>query len=146
MMPSPMLALDPAKVEREGPRRESVLFAGAAVVLVLLRSFVPTYYEGFDFGADQAIVGLMARHLSTMHDFPLYYYGLNYLLGVEAWIIAPFFWLLRSSVAAMRIPLVMLNVIVAVWLMAEIGKSHQLSRAMSFIAALPFIIPNPAVS
>jgi hypothetical protein len=129
----------------DGSRRESLLFTSAAVVLVLLRSFVPTYYEGFDFGADQAIVGLMARHLSTMHDFPLYYYGLNYLLGVEAWIIAPFFWLLRSSVAAMRIPLVILNVVVAVWLMAAMGKRLGLSRPVAFIAALPFIMPNPAV-
>ena len=30
--------------------------------------------------------------------------GLNYLLGVEAWIIAPFFWAARSSVALMRAP------------------------------------------
>jgi hypothetical protein len=130
----------------EGSRREKLLFTCAAVVLVLLRGFVPAYYEGFDFGADQAIVGLMARHLSTLHDFPLYYYGLNYLLGVEAWIIAPFFLLFRSSVAAMRIPFVILNVIVAVWLMAEIGERLRLSRAVSFTAALPFIMPNPAVS
>lgn len=67
---------------RSRPHR--FLFAGAAVVLVLFRSFVPTAYEGFAFDSDQAIVGLMARHLSTLHEFPLYYYGLNYLLGVEA--------------------------------------------------------------
>jgi hypothetical protein len=135
-----------ASLSSPGSRRERLLFTGAAVVLVLLRGFVPTYYEGFDFGADQAIVGLMARHVSTTHAFPLYYYGLNYLLGVEAWIIAPFFWLLRSSVAAMRIPMVILNVIVAVWLMAAIGKRLGLSQRVSFIAVLPFIMPNPAVS
>jgi hypothetical protein len=130
----------------DGSRRERLLFTSAAVVLVLFRCFVPTYYEGFDFGSDQAIVGLMARHLSALHDFPLYYYGLNYLLGVEAWVIAPFFWLFRSSVAMMRIPLVILNVIVAVWLTAGIRKRLRLSPAMAFVAALPFIMPTPAVS
>jgi hypothetical protein len=130
----------------DASRRQRLLFTGAAVVLVLFRSFVPTYYEGFDFGSDQAIVGLMARHLSTLHDFPLYYYGLNYLLGVEAWVIAPFFLLFRSSVAMMRIPLVILNVIVAVWLITELRKRLRLSQAMAFVAALPLIMPTPAVS
>jgi hypothetical protein len=128
-----------------GSRRERFLFTSAAVVLVLFRGFVPTYYEGYDFGSDQAIVGLMARHLIALHDFPLYYYGLNYLLGVEAWIIAPFFWLFRSSVAMMRVPLLILNVIVAVWLMAGLRKRLRLSPAMAFVAALPFIMPTPAV-
>lgn len=147
-----MAKLDPsAPVPRfvlflgDASRRRRWLLAGTAVLLVLFRSFVPTYYEGFDFGSDQAIVGLMARHLSTGHDFPLYYYGLNYLLGVEAWIIAPFFVLFRSSVAMMRIPFVILNAIVAVWLMAELGRRLRLSQAMAFVAILPFVMPAPAV-
>ena len=127
-------------------RRERLVFIGGAVVLVLFRSIVATAYEGFYFDSDQAIVGLMARHLSGWHRFPLYYYGLNYLLGVQAWIIAPFFWVFRPSVAVMRLPLVMLNAIVVVWLMAEIGRRLNVSRAMSFIAALPIIMPTPAVS
>jgi hypothetical protein len=141
--------LDPrprlARVFGERSQRARWLFAGAAVVLVVLRSFVPTYYEGFDFDSDQAIVGLMARHLSSGQGFPLYYYGLNYLLGVEAWIIAPFFVFFRSSVALMRIPFVILNAIVAVWLMTELVRRLRLSQAMAFVAVLPFTIPTPAV-
>jgi hypothetical protein len=131
---------------RDRLRREQFSFTAASVVLVLFRSLVPTCYEGFDFGSDQAVVGLMARHLSTLHDFPLYYYGLNYLLGVEAWIIAPFFWLFGSSVAMMRLPLVILNVIVAVWLVAGIRTHLRLSPGMAFVAALPFVMPTPAVA
>jgi hypothetical protein len=126
--------------------RRHLLFGILAVLAVLLRSFMPIYYEGYFFDSDQAIVGLMARRLATFHQFPLYYYGLNYLLGVQAWIITPFFWLFRPSVAVMRIPLVALNVLVALWLMLWCRRELRLSRALSFVAILPFLMPPPAVA
>ena len=52
-----------------------------------------------DFNSDQAIVGLMAKHLSEFRTFPLFYYGQNYMLGVQSWIVAPFFWMARPSIA-----------------------------------------------
>jgi hypothetical protein len=126
--------------------RERFLVAALAVAFVLLRSVVPTVYEGFYFDSDQAIVGLMARHLSNFQRFPLFYYGLNYILGVESWIIAPFFWTFGSSVAVMRLPLVALNALVAVWLMTALGRGLSLRPFVAFVAALPFIMPTPAVS
>jgi hypothetical protein len=126
--------------------RQQLLAIGAAVLFVLFRSFVPTWYEGFYFDSDQAIVGLMARHVSTLHRFPLYYYGLNYLMGVQAWLIAPFFWIFRPSVTVMRLPLVLLNAAVAAWLIAAFGKRLRLAPAIAFVAALPFIVPTPAMS
>ena len=78
-----------------GFSRDQLLVVAAAAMLVLLRSIVPTVYEGFYFDSDQAIIGLMARRLSAFEGFPLFYDGLNYILGVESWIIAPFFWLAR---------------------------------------------------
>src|SRR5712692_1004861 len=126
-------------------RRQRVLMGALVVALVLLRSFVATYYEGFYFDSDQAIVGLMARHLSRFQTFPLFYYGLNYMLGIQAWIIAPFFWLGRSSVALARLPFVALNAVVAVWLVRRFANRLGLGPAASFVAALPFIMPTPAV-
>jgi hypothetical protein len=126
-------------------RRERVAFGALAVALVLLRSFVPTYYEGFYFDSDQAIVGLMAKHLSSFQRFPLFYYGLNYLLAVEAWIIAPFFRIFRPSVAVMRLPFVALNAVVAVWLIGDLTRRLALRPALAFVAALPFVMPTPAV-
>jgi len=127
-------------------KRERALLGALAVVLVLLRSFVATYYEGFYFDSDQAIVGLMARHLSRFHTFPLFYYGLNYMLGVEAWIIAPLFALGRSSVALARLPFVALNALVAVWLVYRLTDRGGLRASTAFVAALPFIMPTPVVS
>ena len=127
-------------------KRERALVCALAVALVLLRSFVAAYYEGFYFDSDQAIVGLMARHLSRLQTFPLFYYGLNYMLGVEAWIIAPLFALGRSSVQLARLPFVVLNAVVAVWLIARLSGRNGLRPALAFVAALPFIMPTPAVS
>src|SRR3954465_4122967 len=127
-------------------RRQRALMAALAVALVLLRSFPATYYEGFYFDSDQAIVGLMARHLSRLQTFPLFYYSLNYILGVQAWIIAPFFWLGRPSVALARVPLVALNVAVALWLLRMFTARLRLRPTSAFVAALPFLVPTPAVS
>ena len=127
-------------------RRKRAVFCALAVALVLLRGFVATSYEGFFFDSDQAIVGLMARRLSSFREFPLFYYGLNYLLAVEAWIIAPFFWIARSSVTVMRLPFVALNAITAVSLVTALTGSLRLRPALAFVAALPFVIPTPAAA
>ena len=130
----------------DGGRREQLMVAALAVTLVLLRSVVPTVYEGFYFDSDQAIVGLMAKHLSAFERFPLFYYRLNYILGVEAWIIAPFFWMARPSVTVMRVPLVALNALVAVWIITALGRRLGLRPLVAFVAALPFIMPAPVVA
>ena len=43
------------------------------------------------FDSDQAIFGLMAKHLSELRALPVFMYGQNYILGVEAWMAAPLF-------------------------------------------------------
>ena len=66
-------------------------------------------YERLDFDSDQAIVGLMAKHLSELRTFPLFFYGQDYMLGVQAWIAAPFFWLGGPTVAMLRAPLLLIE-------------------------------------
>ena len=80
-------------------RRETWFFTTLAVLLVLLRAAVFVFRGYVDFNSDQAIVGLMAKHLSEFRTFPLFYYGQNYMLGVQSWIVAPFFWIARPSIA-----------------------------------------------
>ncbi len=127
-------------------RRQRALLGALAVGLVLLRSFPATFYEGFYFDSDQAIVGLMARHLSRFHAFPLFYYSLNYILGVQAWIIAPFFWIGRASVGLARVPLILLNIVVVLWLLRRLMNGLGLHPGAAFVAALPLIVPTPAAS
>jgi hypothetical protein len=126
-------------------RRERLACFILAVLLILVRSFLATWYEGFFFDADQAIVGLMAKHASDLRAFPLHYYGQNYLLGVQAWIIAPFFWIARPSVAVMRAPLILLNIAVGLWLIERLRRAIGLAPYVALVAALPLLMPTPAV-
>lgn len=127
-------------------RREAWLFTALAVLLVLVRSAVFIFQGYVDFDSDQAIVGLMAKHLSEFRTFPLFFYGQNYMLGVQAWIIAPFFWVARPSIAVMKTPLVLLNILAALLLMRGISRQLGLRPAIGFVAALPFIMPTPVVA
>lgn len=53
-----------------------------AAAIVALQSIVPLTSEQY-FDSDQAACGLMAKHLSEGRAFPLFFYGQNYLLGVQ---------------------------------------------------------------
>jgi hypothetical protein len=127
-------------------RREIWFFTILAALLVLIRSVVFILKGYVDFNSDQAIVGLMAKHLSEFRTFPLFYYGQNYMLGVQSWVIAPFFWVARPSIAALKAPLVLLNILAAVLLMRAISRRLQLRPAIGFVAALPFIMPTPVIA
>jgi hypothetical protein len=102
-------------------------------------------YERLDFDSDQAIVGLMARHLSELRAFPLFFYGQHYMLGVQAWIAAPFIWLGGSTVAMLRAPLLIINCVVAVWLVRHIARSTG-APWLALAAVLPFAAASPVFS
>src|SRR5437773_1090374 len=98
--------------------RRPLAFAGAAAaVLVVLRSIVWVAFEQSFFDSDQAITGLMAKHLAEGRAFPLLYYGQHYMLGVEAWLAAPIFLLAGPSVLTLKLPLVAINIAIAVLLL-----------------------------
>ena len=84
------LAARAADLEGGRPGRRLIICAGVAVAVVLVRSLVALLFEQV-FDSDQAIVGLMATHLSEFRSFPLFFYGQNYMLGMQAWMAAPFF-------------------------------------------------------
>jgi hypothetical protein len=130
----------------DSSRREQYAVIAVVAVLVLLRSVVPIIYEGYYFDSDQAIIGLMAKRLSAFQGFPLFYDGLNYILGVESWIIAPFFWLAGPTVAVMRVPLTALNIVVAVWLVTALGRRLGVRPVVAVAGALPFVVPGPVVA
>lgn len=99
-------------------------------------------YEQADFDADQAIVGLMAKHLSEGRAWPLFFYGQLYMMGVQAWMAAPVFLWLGPTVLALKLPLLVINVATGgllVWLLVrDVGlRAWQASVAALFFAALP---------
>jgi len=115
-----------------------------AVLLVFLRSAVWMFWE-VSLNSDQAIVGLMAKHLSEFRAFPLFFYGQNYMLGVQSWIAVPFFWLGGPTVAMLRLPLVLINEGVAAGLIVVLSR-FGLRPFHAFVASLPFIVTTPIVS
>jgi hypothetical protein len=128
-----------------GHPRELLLCAAVAIALVALRSIVPMAYERFDFNSDQAIVGLMAKHLSEFQTFPLFFYGQHYMLGVQAWIAVPFFWVGGPSLAMMRLPLVIIGAGAAIGCML-VFVQHGMRPIFALVATLPIIATTPIVS
>ena len=120
------------------------LVVSAAIALVLLRSFVFLCYEQ-NFDSDQAIVGLMAKHLSEFRAFPLFFYGQNYMLGVEAWIAVPFFWLGGPTVTMLRTPLLLINIAV-VLLLIKLLIDGGLQPGLALAAALPLAGCGPVAA
>ena len=122
------------------------MVVAVAVVLVLLRSAVFVFWEQAAFDSDQAIVGLMAKHLAEGRAFPLFYYGQNYLLGVEAWLAAPLFLLAGASVAALKLPLVVINLAVALLLIHLLERHASLRPLHAGVAALFFVLAPPGTA
>jgi hypothetical protein len=85
----------------------------------------------------------MAKHLSEFRNFPLFFYGQNYMLGVQAWLAVPFFWIGGPTVAMLRTPIMLVNMAVAlafIWFFWRQG----LRPRYAFIAALPIVALTPA--
>src|SRR5262249_18404507 len=91
-----------------------VIVAAIAGILVVLRSAVWVWFEQAHFHADHAIAGLMARHITDGRALPLFYYGQHYMLAVTPYVTAPFFLLFGASVATLKLPLLLINIVVAV--------------------------------
>ena len=114
-----------------------------ASAIVFLRSVIPLAFEVID--SDQAVIGLMTKHLSEFRAFPLFFYGQNYMLGVESWMAVPFFWIGGPTVAMLRLPLVLINLCVSfgyLWVFVQQGLRPYYALA----AALPVIAFAPSIS
>jgi hypothetical protein len=131
-------------VRQRSANRDVWLATAAAAALVLIRSFVFFWYEQ-NFDSDQAIVGLMARHLSELKAFPLFFYGQNYMLGVESWLAVPGFWIGGSTVSMLRLPLLVINVVVVI-LLIRLLTAGGMRPGLAFMAVLPFAACGPVAA
>jgi hypothetical protein len=125
---------------------ERTVCSVVALALVLLRCAVPAFYEQFNFDSDQAIFGLMAKHMSEFRAFPLFMYGQNYILSVESMVAVPFFWIGGATFMMLRLPLVVMNGIVALWLINTLSRSGGLRPALALVAVVPFVATTTVTS
>jgi hypothetical protein len=144
--PSPAARLGAAPLVLTPARASSSLVVWGAVLLtaalIVLRSFVFLYYEQADFDADQAIVGLMAKHLSEGRAWPLFFYGQLYMMGVQAWMAAAAFLVTGPTVFGLKLPLLAINIATGgllVWLLVRDAglRAWQAAVATSWFALLP---------
>jgi len=125
------------------PRRRAILTLLSAIVV--LRSAVFVFAAQSQFDSDQAITGLMAKHLSELRAFPVFWYGQTYMLGVEAWLAAPVMVLLGPTVAALKLPLLAINVAI-VWLLFEVLTRDGVGDGPAAVASLFFALAAPITS
>jgi hypothetical protein len=117
------------------------IIPASVAVLVLARAAVFLVWPESYFDADQAVVGLMAKHLSELRAFPVFLYGGTYMLGVEAWLAAPLFLLLGPTATALKLPLLGMNLAIALLVVTTFRRDAGLSPLAAFAASLPFVIP-----
>ena len=126
--------------------RERWIAAAVLVLLVVLRSIVFVFWEQSFFDSDQAITGLMAKHLIEGRAFPVFFYGQNYMLGVDAYLAAPVFAVAGVSVTTLKLPLLVLNIGVALLLLRTArarGRPAPVCRARTRSV---FALPSPAAA
>ena len=116
------------------------------VLLVLARSAVFVFWRQSFFDSDQAVMGLMAKHLSELRAFPVFLYGQSYILGVEAWMAAPVFLLLGVSVTTLKLPLLAINLAVAILLLRILEREVGLRPAYAGAASVFFILCPPGTA
>lgn len=120
------------------PRR---IILAILLLLVLGRSAVFILVPESYFDSDQAVVGLMAKHLAELRAFPVFLYGGTYMLGVEAWLAAPLFAVFGVSATALKLPLLAMNVVIAGLLVRTFEREMGLRPETAALAVLPFVLP-----
>lgn len=138
----------PAVVRRAGggSTREFAAAAALVVSVAVLRGVAFLVWEHASFDSDQAVTGLMAKHLIEGRAFPLFYYGQNYLLAVQAWLAAPVFLATGPTVAALKLPLVLLNATTALVLLRVLSHDLGLRPWLAVMASAFFVAAPPGTA
>ncbi len=96
----------------------------------------------FPFNSDEAIVGLMARHI-LKGERPTFFYGQAYMGSLDAWLNAISFWAFGESIIAMRITQTLLWIIL-LFSVHFLAKSLFSSSQAGWIAVI--LTANPVVN
>ena len=120
-----------------------LVWMATLAAIVVARSFVFVFVPGSHFDSDQAVTGLMAKHLAELRAFPVFWYGQTYMLGVEAWLAAPVMALAGATVTALKLPLLAMNVAIALLLFGSLVDDAGLAPARAAFASLFFALAAP---
>jgi hypothetical protein len=110
---------------------------------VVARSAVFVFWPAAHFDSDQAITGLMAKHLAELRAFPVFWYGQTYMLAVEAWLAAPLMAVAGPTVTALKLPLLATNIAIVWMLLRGLTRDAGLAPAPAAFATLFFVLASP---
>ena len=127
-------------------KRGVTIAIAVAVALVIARSAVFLLWEQSAFDSDQAIFGLMAKHIAEGRAFPMFIYGDRYLMAVQAWLAAPLFLVFEPSVALLKLPVVLINAATAALLVFVLHRDARLRPATALLASLFFAAMPPIMA
>lgn len=117
---------------------------GCSLIVLTRLAFILKGSLHFD--SDQAIIGLMASDIAEGKSFPFYFWGQRYLMAVESWWVAPFFRMFGATIANLKFPLLLLNLITYLLLYNSLVRSKEASPRNSFIILMPFASASVVLS
>lgn len=118
----------------------------AVFILILLAGAFLRYYViradlGGPIDSDEAIVGLMGKHILEGREYPVYFYGQNYMGSLEAFLAAGAFAIFGVSVSSLKLLMFALS-------MVFVAVTYFLARSMedevtALFSTLLVSIPPP---
>lgn len=127
-------------------QRPLTIALAAAAALVFARSALFLWWEQAGFDADQAVYGLMAKHIAEGRAFPMFAYSFQYMLAVQAWITAPLLLVFSPSVGVIKIPVVLINVVTGGLLVWLLHRDGGLRPVTALVSSLFYLLATPALA
>jgi hypothetical protein len=125
-------------------RRPSLVLAVlVAALIAAARSASFVWWPHAAFDSDQAIVGLMAKHVAEGRALPVTFYGQSYMLAVQAYLAAPLFAIGGASVPLLKLPLLAINAMVAALLVVLLAREAGLRPGAALAASAFFTLCPP---
>ena len=123
------------------------LFAALILAAVLVGARAAAcVVPGVRFDADQAIVGLMAKHISEGRAFPVFFYGQSYLPALESYLAAPLMLVAGPTEPMLKLPVLLMNVAAGTLVVWTLARDGGLGPWLALVAALPLLLPSALVS
>ncbi|MBZ0308571.1 MAG: glycosyltransferase family 39 protein, partial [Anaerolineae bacterium] len=93
------------------------------------------------FSSDEAIVGLMARHITQGYSIPTFYYGQDYMGSLDAVLVAVGFEILGESVRTIRYVQLVLYLLI-IWTSYLLAYRVTRRRSAALMTALLVAVPS----
>ncbi len=113
------------------------LAVGAAAVA--LRAWMLAFDLGTTLDSDEAVIGLMGRHILAHGEHPVFFYGQEYMGAVEAYLAAAAFALAGASTLVLKSTMVFLDLVLVAsfgWLGCELWN-RRVGLLCAWFAAIP---------